>query len=106
MTIIFGRTIQLPPPIQLPSPGVYTLTVKSVNGCSNSVSISIDQSSTCTDIMFPNAFSPNGDHLNDNFGPMPVRNLGYVKNYTLRIFNRYGQVVFSSTNPYEKWEWL
>ena len=78
--------------------------MKAANGCTNAASISITPSTLCADILFPTAFSPNGDHLNDNFGPLPVRNLVYVKNYALRIFNRYGQVVFKSTNPYEKWD--
>ena len=92
------------PTFTVSSAGKYSLLVKSANGCSNAASISITPSNICADILFPTAFSPNGDQLNDNFGPLPVRNLAYVKNYTLRIFNRYGQVVFKSTNAYEKWD--
>ncbi len=85
-------------------PGGYALIVKGVNGCTNAGSISIVPSNTCTDILFPTAFSPNGDQLNDYFGPLPYRNLSFVTGYSLRIFNRYGQVVFATSNPYERWD--
>jgi len=92
-------------PIQIvTTPGVYSLIVKSFNGCTNATSISIGPSNTCSDILFPTAFSPNGDQLNDSFGPLPYRNLGFVTHYSFRIFNRYGQVVFSTDNPYQKWD--
>jgi gliding motility-associated-like protein len=78
---------------------------KEVNGCSDSAVINITSSNNCSDnILFPTAFSPNGDGLNDNFGPLPLRNLPSLKNYTLQIYNRYGQIIFNSTNPYEKWD--
>lgn len=92
------------PTFTVTAPGQYSLMVKSANGCTNAAGISITASNICDDILFPSAFSPNGDNLNDNFGPLPLRNLGYVKNYTLRIFNRYGQVVFKTTDPYKKWD--
>jgi gliding motility-associated-like protein len=85
-------------------PGNYSVVVKTANGCTDSTAIEVVISHNCDDILFPTAFSPNGDGLNDNFGPLPLRNLALLKNYTLRIYNRYGQVVFSSTNPYEKWD--
>ncbi len=86
------------------TPGVYSLIVKGANGCTNAASISIAPSNTCEDILFPTAFSPNGDQLNDYFGPLPYRNLAFVTHYSMRIFNRYGQVVFATGNPYEKWD--
>ena len=94
------------PTFTVTTPGLYSLLVKSANGCSNVAGISITASKICDDILFPVAFSPNGDNLNDNFGPLPLRNLGYLKNYTLRIFNRYGQVVFKTNDPYKKWDGL
>jgi gliding motility-associated-like protein len=84
--------------------GDYSVIVQTVNGCSDSASITIETSHNCDDILFPTAFSPNNDGLNDQFGPLPLRNLSLLKNYSLRIYNRYGQVVFSSTNPFEKWD--
>ncbi|MDN3656931.1 gliding motility-associated C-terminal domain-containing protein [Ferruginibacter paludis] len=86
------------------APGIYSVVVTTADGCSDSASITIELSHNCDDILFPTAFSPNNDGLNDQFGPLPLRNLSLLKNYSLRIYNRYGQVVFSSTNPFEKWD--
>jgi gliding motility-associated-like protein len=58
--------------------------------------------SDCGFIFFPNAFTPNNDFKNDYFGP-----LGYLRtvtDYTLLIYNRHGQLVFKSTDPYKKWD--
>lgn len=53
------------------------------------------------DIHFPNAFSPNGDGLNDHFKPAIQRSLSH---YQLIIYNRYGQVVFRSKEPSRGWD--
>ncbi len=54
-------------------------------------------------IYFPSAFTPNGDHLNDGFGAGPPGNLAGVSNYSLAVFNRYGEMVFHTTNPLSRW---
>lgn len=51
-------------------------------------------------IHFPNAFSPNGDGLNDIFKPTLGK---YLLSYRLSIFNRYGQKVFETTDPETGW---
>jgi len=51
-------------------------------------------------IFIPNAFTPNGDGINDTFG---VKGEG-ISNYTLRIFNRWGEEVFTSENPKQQWD--
>ena len=51
-------------------------------------------------VMTPSAFTPNGDGLNDYFGP-----IGKVpEGYRLQIFNRNGEMVFKSTNINQKWD--
>ncbi|MFI5220797.1 MAG: gliding motility-associated C-terminal domain-containing protein [Bacteroidia bacterium] len=47
----------------------------------------------------PNAFTPNNDGLNDNWGIHPV----FVKDYDLKIYNRWGQLVFATTDKHYKW---
>jgi gliding motility-associated-like protein len=51
----------------------------------------------------PNAFSPNDDGINDEFRiiGLPPEN---VTKYNLQIFNRWGQLVFTSTNILESWD--
>ena len=49
----------------------------------------------------PNAFSPNNDGLNDAFRPLGQA-FG-AEDYLFQVFNRWGEVVYSSTNPEEAW---
>lgn len=51
-------------------------------------------------LYFPNAFTPDGNTVNEIFAP---KGFG-VKEYRLLIFNRWGQLVFESETPYEGWD--
>ncbi len=50
--------------------------------------------------VIPNAFSPNGDGLNDEFG---VQGLKFQKLLEFRVFDRWGKQVFETTNPAKGW---
>lgn len=54
----------------------------------------------CPIYELPNVFTPNNDNANDLFVPFPYRG---VKEIDLRIFNRWGQLVFTSTDPDIQW---
>ncbi len=47
----------------------------------------------------PNAFTPNGDRINDTWGP---KAFGF-KEYELWVFDRWGKQMFHSTDPFEQW---
>ena len=81
--------------------GRYTLTVGDVNGCIGRAGINVTVD--CSDIYFPDAFTPNGDTRNELFGPAG-NNFSSIKNYSFNIYNRYGELAFHSTNPYNKWD--
>jgi gliding motility-associated-like protein len=49
----------------------------------------------------PNAFSPNGDGRNDIFRPIPV---GISSTEYFRIFNRYGELVFQTSQWMKGWD--
>jgi gliding motility-associated-like protein len=53
-------------------------------------------------VYVPNSFTPNGDGINDVF--IPVGNAMDPANYHLLIFNRWGEVVFESTDLSQEWE--
>jgi gliding motility-associated-like protein len=55
----------------------------------------------CPVYELPNVFTPNGDGTNDYFIPFPYK---YVKDVDLKIFNRWGDLVFSTTNPDVNWD--
>jgi gliding motility-associated-like protein len=51
-------------------------------------------------IYIPSAFTPNGDGINDTFG---VKGQG-IKDYRLLIFNRWGEIIFESTEVHKQWD--
>lgn len=51
-------------------------------------------------IYIPNAFTPNGDGMNDTFG---ANGEGIVE-YTLQIFNRWGELIFESNDIKVQWD--
>ena len=73
-------------------PGLYDVTV--TNACGSESDNVLITSVECV-ILFPNAFTPNGDGKNDYFKILNAFNL---KEYSLSIFNRWGQQVFSTTD--------
>ena len=86
--------------------GFYTVTVTDNNGCSASTSVQITEppQGSCGDVFFPNAFTPNGDALNPDFGALG--NVAAISNYLLHIYNRYGELVFYTRNPFVRWNGL
>jgi gliding motility-associated-like protein len=51
--------------------------------------------------MAPDAFTPDGDGKNDLFVPSYDCS---ISNYIIRIYNRWGQLVFESNNPNAGWD--
>jgi gliding motility-associated-like protein len=56
---------------------------------------------SCDTVYFPTAFTPNNDGRNDLFRGSGNR---AVRNYQLAVYNRWGQVVFHSTNVLNGWD--
>lgn len=56
----------------------------------------------CPLYFLPNVFSPNGDSKNDLFTPvLPYR---FIDSIDITIFNRWGQAVFTTTDPMINWD--
>jgi gliding motility-associated-like protein len=55
------------------------------------------------EIRFPNLFSPNRDGTNDTFGPVYDCELT-IEQFSLSVFNRWGQLVFETSDPNTKWD--
>ncbi len=51
-------------------------------------------------IYVPNTFTPNGDGLNDTFGITGEA----IRDFNLVIYNRWGEMIFETTNMNERWD--
>ncbi len=85
--------------IQITKPGVYWVDVSSNDKCAASDTVMV-QWGDC-DLYLPNAFSPNGDGKNENFGLINGIN---TNSFSLKIYNRYGEIIFNSSDQYKKWD--
>lgn len=79
----------------------YKVLVFDEAHCVDSASISIKIFRTPPTVFVPSAFTPNGDGLNDWAAPIAV---GIAHISYFRIFNRWGQLVFSTTENGRGWD--
>jgi gliding motility-associated-like protein len=81
----------------------YIVTGTDANNCSNidSVNVYIIPLDDSVYIVIPSAFTPNGDGLNDIYKILATKNLT-LKSFT--IFNRWGELVFSSNDISIGWD--
>lgn len=73
--------------------GLIRVIVTDTNGCSSEATLELRILKEVK-IYFPNAFSPNGDNINDAFYPIDHSNAASIE--SLRIFDRWGNLVFSN----------
>lgn len=87
---------------QVSNAGTYWVDV-SLKDCSVSDTIHIDfNNPNCAcRVDVPNAFSPNKDKLNDEFG---IINEKGVELLDFKIYNRFGQLVFKAAGVYDAWD--
>lgn len=84
------------------SNGKYFVRVTDANGCKDSLVSEIIYTDCCTPYV-PNAFTPNGDGRNDVFR---IMSKGDMKLIAFKVFNRFGQMVFETTNISQGWDGL
>ena len=58
--------------------------------------------STESYIFVPNSFTPDADGTNDVFAPI-IAGLTSDYRYTFRVYDRWGDVIFETNDPYEVW---
>lgn len=75
------------------------LIVKDENGCEGEVSIK-EFLTLPNQYFLPNSITPNGDQINDEF-----KLVGFVnfKSYSLKVYNRWGEMMFNSIDPKQGW---
>jgi len=76
------------------------LVIKNDLGCYDTTTASITKKQSCY-ITVPNAFTPNGDGLNDYLYPLNAYQLSGLK---FNVYNRVGQLVFETRDWSRKWD--
>lgn len=84
----------------------YLVEASNAGGCKSRDNVTVFVLCNGANIFIPNTFSPNGDGANDIFYP---RGTGLFTVKTLRIFNRWGEVVFekggfAANDPAAGWD--
>ena len=90
----------LKPEVSIDDDETYVITAISAEGCeaSDTVNIKVFKGSA---VYVPTGFTPNGDGRNDFLRALYI---GIKKVYYLRIYNRWGQLVFSTNSLTEGWD--
>jgi len=121
-TIVIGQSVQLdgsggtsyswtpasgltdpnsPNPIASPTTTTtYVLQVTDGNGCIDFDTVTVFVNDNCGDVFVPNAFSPNGDLVND----IEYVHGNCLKDLDFVIYDRWGEKVFESTDLSKGWD--
>lgn len=87
--------------IKVSKVGLYWCKVTDDHGCTGMDSTSVIDLNCPVYFFIPTAFSPNNDGLNDIFKP---KFAGPLSGFQLSIYNRWGQLIFSSKDPFSGWD--
>ena len=79
----------------------YVLKAQSAAGCMGTDTINVTVYKVDPGLYVPNAFTPNGDGVNDVFRPIPIgmKSLKYF-----RVYNRGGQLIFATSIQNKGWD--
>lgn len=78
----------------------YQVTASTIAGCKGEGYVRV-RVYKGPDIYVVTGFTPNGDGKNDRFIPFPV---GVKQLKYFRVFNRWGQLIYSTSNLHEGWD--
>ncbi|MCD4747231.1 MAG: gliding motility-associated C-terminal domain-containing protein [Bacteroidales bacterium] len=84
--------------------GCYAISaVDSIGNESQYSNIVCINNDVCLIYKLPNIFTPNNDGKNDVFKAFP-ESIGSVEQIKLSLFNRWGVIVYETTDPYFNWD--
>lgn len=95
-----GNTL---PAIEITQAGTYWLSIDNGIGCITSDTIEAAIVKCNCNLYLPNAFTPNNDDVNELF--KPVYDCDF-SDYNLQIFNRWGQLIYTTKNKDDGWNGL
>ena len=90
------------PTITVSQFGKYYLTATNSTSCKGVDSIELFKA-PCIPFNIPNAFTPNTDGVNDTYKPLITE---VVSNYSFNIYNRWGKIIYTTTQPNSGWNGL
>ena len=91
-------------PVAFPSETtIYHLLATGASGCiiEDSIQVNVIKGAAENGYLMPSAFTPNGDGHNDCFG---VKLWGFVTGLDFSIYNRWGNLIFRTTNAGDCWD--
>ncbi len=80
--------------------GTFWVKVVDTNGCTVSDTLVVSKGS-CPAFSIPNAFSPNGDGIDDTWN---MKGLKTTDNINVEIYNRYGILIYKNLRSYTSWD--
>ncbi len=80
--------------------GAYFVMVTDSLSCTGSDTVLFRKCSQ--NLYVPTAFSPNGDNLNDQF--ILLGNIDEMSSFSMRVFNRWGELIFESNDIQKGWD--
>ncbi len=91
------------------APGSYTVEITDNAGCKSTVKFVIDTAGSVPNfaLLATNIFTPNGDNVNDIYFPFDKTQSAitvFASEYSLVIFNRWGNKVFETTDAKIGWD--
>lgn len=87
--------------IKVSQPNQYKVTVTTQQGCSEEHMVNVIEQCEPL-VLVPNAFSPNGDGQNDRL--QVVTNHITNQDYEFRVYDRWGELIFRTTDRNETWD--
>ena len=83
---------------------IIQLSGWNIESCVDTSLLTIFSTVCCGNIVLPNAFTPNGDGRNDDFGLLSQGQ--FFKQFIFQVYNRWGQRVFKTNDPSLRWNGL
>jgi gliding motility-associated-like protein len=88
-------------PSAINAAGVYYVKATDTAGCESILPVNVNIITPYHPVIeYPNAFSPNKDGVNDGFR---IKVYGSITFKTFRVYDRWGQLMFETKNPFEDW---
>lgn len=78
-----------------------TLIVDSM-GCTDTLTQLVKAIERIVPVKLPNVFTPDNDGVNDDFG-INLDAQRFVKECSFQVFNRWGNLLFETSDPYQRW---